>query len=694
MLKDSIELHRQGRFAEAEQGYRAWLEDQPNDANAMHLLGLLKHQRGETTEALQILEKAHAIAPEDPRIDLAMASMHLQLGHQEDARRGFERALAFDPNLGGAHIGLGQIAMVRGDRASAEQHFRIALRAGEDGHALAGVGAISLERGEHEVALRYLTRASEMVPESALIQFLLGQAFTRRDMLAFAERAFENALRLEPGMHQVRPWLAEVLLKDGRTHEAEPHYRYLSEMPGYEVIAHNGFADVARMQNRLEDAIAEYRTSLNLQPVQALPTRMLAWSLASLGRNAEVVAAYDHYLAHAPEDNEIRNVRADVLMLVDRLPEAAADWNYLLVRDPGNRHARRELALIEERLRHFDAAQANADIALRSQPTDAEMLLIHARTQLRAGDDTGARATLEQLGRGELSEGQNRLCWNYQGRVCDRAGEMAEAVRCFTEAHRGTPAMLPPLDDPRPELIVALREPLDEPWVDAPVLLLGLPGSGVERIAALLADQPQLDVLRDRIGAVMRNDDFNDPRFGFYCGPLEASDIDALRERYLAPIRAAGAGNGKTVVDWLPRWDANLVALVRRAMPGTRLIIVERDPRDTLLNWLAFGWAQNFACPEPVVAAEWLARARRHLHFGAELDEPRRIVVAADPMLENPAQAGGELARFLGLPALPAGPTFASTLYGLGDLPVRFPAGHWHGYRDVLAEAFGHFDHG
>ena len=63
---------------------------------------------------------------------------------------------------------------------------------------------------------------------------------------------------------------------------------------------------------------------------------------------------------------------------------------------------------------------------------------------------------------------------------------------------------MPALDTPRRELEIALTEPVGAPWADAPVLLLGTPGSGVERIAALLADQPGLTVLRDRIGTLQR----------------------------------------------------------------------------------------------------------------------------------------------------------------------------------------------
>ena len=142
------------------------------------------------------------------------------------------------------------------------------------------------------------------------------------------------------------------------------------------------------------------------------------------------------------------------------------------------------------------------------------------------------------------------------------------------------------------------------------------------------------------------------------------------------------------IVDWLPRWDAHLLALVRRAFPGTRLVIVERDPRDALINWLAFGWARGFPCARSGRVSAWLGRAREHLHYADALDEPRRLVVAADALLDDPVANGGELARFLGLRTLEPGANLAAMAHGLGGLPVRFPRGHWQRYGEALAEPF------
>ena len=686
MLKESIEHHRLGRFDEAERGYRARLAERPDDVEALQLLGMLRYQLGDSAAGRGLLERARELSPEDPGVILTLASMSFRDGDHEGARRGFHQALAFDPNLSGAHAGLGQLALMRNEHEKAEEHFRVALRAAEEPHALAGLGSLMLERGDLDGALRYLGRAAELAPNDAMIQMSLGQAFARRDTPAFAEQSFRNALRLRPDLHAARHWLGSLLIKQRRIAEAEEQYRTLLEVPEFAPTALLGLGDAARAEQRFDEAASAYRAVLARDPSHAVAARALAWSLAQLGRSDEAIAAYDAALERNAEDDELRSARADLLTLLNRLPQAAAGWRELLERNPANLFARSRLAIVSEYLGDVGQAQAHAEVALQARD-DVEMQLIRARALLRGGELAAARDVLVALGEHELRLGQKRLRQNYLGRVHDRNGEPGEAVRCFTEAQRGAPAAVPALADPRPELDAALEEPAGSPWADAPVLLLGTPGSGVERVAALLDDQRELLVLRDRIGKALREDEFTRPRFQAYCGELDEVARRALRERWQAPLRGLATA-GRTMVDWLPRWDAHLLALVRRAMPGTRIVVVERDPRDALLNWLAFGWAPGFPCSDPDGAADWLARARKHLRHGAALDDPRHLYVAADPLLDGRPQALDELARFLGLATIEPGRHAQSMAVGLGGLSVRFPAGHWKGYREALAGPF------
>jgi tetratricopeptide (TPR) repeat protein len=685
MLKESIDLHRQGRLDEAELGYRAQLSDHPDDVDALHMLGLLCHQRGDDEEGLALLERARALAPADASIEATLAGVHFRQGDHAAAKQGYRHALALNPNIGGVHSGLGQIAMMQRDLPTAEQHFRTALRAGDDALALAGLGTLTLERGDVDTALGYLTRAAALAPDDASVQTMLGQGFVRRGTLAFAEQAFGNALRLQPQLHQVRQMLAEVLIKLERPGEAEPHYRALLGVPGFDLQASAGLGDTAVAQGRLDDAATHYHAALAIDSRRPMLVRALGWVLAQAGRDDEAIAAYDAYLAHVPHDRAVRAARADTLIRSGRLREARVDWHAISQADPGDLQAHGRLASIEESFGRWDDADAQAGLVLRAAPDDAEMLFLRARSLLRRGDEAATLDVLERLRRQPLGDAHTRLRWNYLGRLQDRAGETAAAVRSFAEAQRDLPSSLPVLADPHGIQIPAPLIPGGD--AHAPVLLLGTPGSGVELVAALLAQQPQLRVLRDHFSTVTRADDFDRARFGVAAASLGPHDRDAIREHYVARLPPTDAGADRILVDWLPQWDAPLLHWIQGAMPGTRLVIVERDPRDTLLNWLAFGWAQGFPCSDPAVAAHWLQRARRHLALGAEFDASRRFVVDADRLLDDDASAD-ELARFLGIENLSRGSAPETASRGPGGLPMRFAPGHWQRYADALAAPF------
>ncbi len=683
-LKDSIELHRQGRLEEAEHGYRALVASEPDNLDAVFMLAVARRLRGDTVEAEQLFEQVAQARPNEGDVQLHLASTRYLNGKIEEARVGYARALELDPNLIGAHIGLGQLALNSGNENLAENHFRIALRAGEDGHALTGLGNVAARREDWDAALRYLTRAAELVPEYALTQLLLGQAFARKGLTTFALQALNHALRLDPSMHLVHPWLAEVYMHTEQPRAAEKHYLAMLSIPGYETRAYAGLGDVARAENRMEDAVAHYRAVLAIEPREKIPMRMLAASLAALGRNDDVIATFSDYLARVPDDDEVREIRADVFAALGRNDEAAADWDVLIRRRPADAQGHARIAVLEEQLGHLDKALDHAERALKFDPTQIDARLVLARAQTRKGEHAAARATLDGLARETLAAEQSLQHARALGFAQDAAGEYADAVRSFADAQRGLAISMPPLADPRPELAAALEEPKGEPWPHAPVLLLGAPGSGVEQVAALLADQPGLQVLRGRASSLDRPDDFNHPRFQLYCGELDEAAREALRERYLRPMKESGMDISRTIVDWLPRWDAHLLALVRRAMPGTRLVIVDADARDELLNWLAFGWANGFACADVNASADWLARARQHIAHGAQLDDPRRLVVHADDLVAD-GDAAKKLAKFLGLDAL----DFGAQAQRLRGRPRgRFAAGHWQQYGDALAGPF------
>ena len=63
VLRDAISSHQAGDLARAGSLYQTVLASEPDNAEAMHLLGVLNHQRGEHTRAVELMGRAVAIRP-------------------------------------------------------------------------------------------------------------------------------------------------------------------------------------------------------------------------------------------------------------------------------------------------------------------------------------------------------------------------------------------------------------------------------------------------------------------------------------------------------------------------------------------------------------------------------------------------------------------------------------------------------
>ena len=57
-LRQAVLCHQRGQLGEAETLYRCTLDSDPDNFDALHLYGVLKHQRGNHADALNFIERA------------------------------------------------------------------------------------------------------------------------------------------------------------------------------------------------------------------------------------------------------------------------------------------------------------------------------------------------------------------------------------------------------------------------------------------------------------------------------------------------------------------------------------------------------------------------------------------------------------------------------------------------------------
>src|SRR5439155_12249711 len=127
LMLAAVQHHQAGRFAQAQGIYRQVLSQQPRNAEALHLLGLLAHQTGNHTAAVELIDRAIAIRPA-AEFYLNAAEALRGLGQLDKAEAYLQSALRMDPKLPEAHNNLGSLYNDTGRLAQAIASFETALR--------------------------------------------------------------------------------------------------------------------------------------------------------------------------------------------------------------------------------------------------------------------------------------------------------------------------------------------------------------------------------------------------------------------------------------------------------------------------------------------------------------------------------------------------------------------------------------
>src|SRR6476646_1961090 len=104
-VQSGLQHHLAGRVAEAEQVYRAVLQFDPHNPDALHLLGVLVAQRGEHEYGLQLLLRAVQLMPTVAEFHRHVGDAYALLNRNEEAFRSYITALQLNPQDHGAAYG-------------------------------------------------------------------------------------------------------------------------------------------------------------------------------------------------------------------------------------------------------------------------------------------------------------------------------------------------------------------------------------------------------------------------------------------------------------------------------------------------------------------------------------------------------------------------------------------------------------
>ncbi|HZZ04057.1 tetratricopeptide repeat protein [Paraburkholderia sp.] len=294
--------HRDGRLDDAERGYRATLDGNPVHVDALHLLGVLRHQQGQHAEAAELVRRAVNLRPEDAALQLNLGNALKALGKIDDAIEQFRNALTLAPSFPMAHYNLGNAYASVGRHEDAADAFEKSLRLQpNDASSHNNLGNALHALGRHTDAIASFQRALELRPRHAGALNNMGMSLNALDRADEAVPCFQAALAAEPRFVAAHFNLANTLDATGSHEEAVASFRAALALQPNLPPTIFGLGNALAALGRHAQALPYLERAVGLDPQFALAWLSLGTAHQALNAHAAAVRAFDQALRLRPD---------------------------------------------------------------------------------------------------------------------------------------------------------------------------------------------------------------------------------------------------------------------------------------------------------------------------------------------------------------------------------------------------------
>jgi tetratricopeptide (TPR) repeat protein len=255
-----------GQVAEAEACSRQALTQQPDHADALHLMGIVAFHKQQYDHAVEWIAGAIRQAPK-PEYLLSLGNALQQAGRLEEALKAYDRGVMLKPEDAELWKSMGNvlIKLERPDEAvlSFQHALKFNPRHLEAAHLCAQL-LFDLKRYDEAVA--YFSQCDEIEPNRAAFYQMRGLCHARAMRFDEALVDYRRALELDPGHAETHNNVGIVHLRFDRFNEASACFdRALALNPGVaKIVANKALALVE--QHRFDEAFALYEKSLAIDP--------------------------------------------------------------------------------------------------------------------------------------------------------------------------------------------------------------------------------------------------------------------------------------------------------------------------------------------------------------------------------------------------------------------------------------------
>jgi tetratricopeptide (TPR) repeat protein len=674
-LSTALAHHQRGELSQAAQIYRQIIAADPNNAEALHLLGVVCLQLGQPRQAADWIERAVALQPGASAFHANLGEAYRILGQLQQAEACFRLALRLEPRNADAAYNFGLLLMQQGRPRDAAALFHQATQM-RPNFALAynNLGNACRILGDIEQAVKHFRRAVELNPQLGLAHGNLGQLLLERQRPREALVHCQEAVRLDPQLAPAHNNLGNVLRKLGRLNDAKTCYLEALRLDSSLAIVQNNLGEVLHEQGQLDEAKRCFAQAVQREPNNARFHVSLSKLLLD---QRELTAAESHLLTARrldPRLAEARVVLAHVYFEQGRLADSRREYSAITAERPNDPAINCRLAEVLLELNERDEALTCLRSALRTDPNCAHALAQLATQlgdRLPAEEEEALRRLVEAP---NLFEGDRAALLFALAHVCDARRDYEQAARHLARANQiensawqqsgrayNVEAHKRFVDQLLSVFTPAFFERVRGFGVDSqrPVFIVGLPRSGTTLLEQVLASHSRVfgaGELRfaredfEKLGG--GSDGRSEARAFDILQTIDAETVQRFARNHLERL-AALDDKAERVVDKMP--DNYLyVGFMHLLFPRARFLHCCRDLRDIAVScWIThfrdIPWSNDF----DLMASRFVQYRRVMEHWRAVLPE-QVLDVHYEEMVEDLESVARRAVAFLGLEWAPA----------------------------------------
>lgn len=365
LIESALKHFTEGKPEEAEAICQQALTAEPQQPDALRLLGVIAVQRGNHDLAFDFLNQAIAAKADFAEAHYDLAFLYQIVGRADEALASFRRTVELQPNFA---------------------------------HGWFALGNLQIQLGQNVEAVVSYDRALEAIPAFPEALNNKGAAYKNLGQLEDARQAFAGAIAVNPAYVEAHDNLGSTLLALGRAEEAVASLEQAIALNPEHAAAHNNLGNAYTVLQRWDDAIASYRTCLGLVPDFAEGYFNLGNAYHKSMAFEDAVSCYRDAIEKDPANPSVLINLGIVLRVLGRFQESIDSLENAVLIDPDLGLARGHLGLTLLAFGRVETAVDNLRLAVSASPNDPHIhgVLIHAMQYL---PDADAAELLEEARR-------------------------------------------------------------------------------------------------------------------------------------------------------------------------------------------------------------------------------------------------------------------------------------------------------